>query len=97
MAFRIAAVVLVLLSLLGAALGYLSVNEITIGPVFIGIGALFAIFARMAQAEYHNVQQMERLKAIHFMIRDEIDRSSLVPSRGREYASVTDDDEDPNV
>lgn len=94
MAFRIGAAVLVVLSIVGAVLGYLSINEITIGPVFVGIGALLAVFARMAQAEFHQAQQLERLKAIHFMIRDEIDRASLVPGRGREFSPMTSDEEE---
>ena len=97
MAFRIGAGVLVLLAIVGAAIGYVFANEITVGPVFVGIGALLAVFARMAQAEYHQAQQLERLKAIHFMIRDEIDRASLVPSRGRDFASTAPDDEESNV
>jgi len=44
MAFRIAAIVLVLLAVVGAVLGYLSINEITVGPVFVGIGVLLAVF-----------------------------------------------------
>lgn len=92
MAFRIAAIVLILVAVAGAVLGYLSlgaiadISELPIGPVVVGIAAILAVFARMAQAEYHNSQQMERLKAIHYMIRDEIDRSALVPSRGRDFA-----------
>jgi hypothetical protein len=97
MVFRILAIVLVLLGVVGAVLGYLSINEITVGPVFLGIGAMFAIFGRMAQAEYHQSQQLERLKAIHFMIRDEIDRASLVPGRGRDFSSAAHDEEESNV
>jgi hypothetical protein len=88
MAFRIAAIVLVVLAVAAGVLGYLGINEVTIGPVFVGIGVLFAIFARLAQAEHHHAQDMERLKAIHFMLRDEIDRQSLVGARGREFAQV---------
>ncbi|HEX9015201.1 MAG TPA: hypothetical protein VF960_04270 [Chloroflexota bacterium] len=92
MAFRIAAYVLILLAVAGGVLGYLSlgaiadISELPIGPVLVGLGAIMAVFARMAQAEYHNTQQIERLKAIHYMIRDEIDRAALVPSRGRDFA-----------
>lgn len=99
MAFRIAAVVLVVLALAGGILGYLSlgaitdISELSLAPTFVGIGVLFAVFARLAQAEYHHSQQIQRLKAVHFMIRDEIDRQSLVGTRGRQLASVLDDEE----
>ncbi len=93
MVFRVAAIVLVVLAVVGGVLGYLGINEVTVGPVFVGIGAIFAVFARLAQAEYHHAQQSERLKAIHFMIRDEIDRASLVGTRGREMAPVYDEDQ----
>lgn len=100
MAFRIAAIVLGLLAVVGGVLGYLSLGaiadipDLTVGPTFVGIGVLLAIFARLAQAEYHHVQEIDRLKAIHFMLRDEIDRQSLVGSRGRAFASVAGDEED---
>ncbi len=96
MAFRIAAAILLVLAIVGAVLGYVFANELTIGPVFLGIGAVLAVFARMAQAEFHQFQQIERLKAIHIMIRDEIDRASIVPGRSRDFAPVADDEEDDN-
>ena len=95
MIMRIVAIVLVILAVAGAVLGYLlQVDPITVGPILVGIGAILAVFARLAQAEYHNSQQMERLKAIHIMIRDEIDRASIVGPRSREAASAVADDED---
>ncbi len=93
MVMRIVAIILVVLAVAGAVLGYLSINEITIGPVFIGVGAILAVFARLAQAEYHNSQQMERLRAIHIMVRDEIDRASIVGPRGRGVSPATASDE----
>ncbi len=93
MAFRIAAMVLVVLAIVGGVLGYLGINEVTVGPVLVGIGAILAVFARLAQAEFHQAQQMERLKAIHFMIRDEIDRASLVSPR-REMGPLDEEEED---
>jgi hypothetical protein len=94
MIMRIVAIILVVLAVAGAALGYLTqVDPITVAPVVVGIGIILAIFARLAQAEYHNNQQMERLKAIHIMIRDEIDRASIVGPRFRNAAPADEDDD----
>lgn len=95
MVMRIVAIILVVLAVAGAVFGYLSqVDPITVGPILVGTGAILAVFARLAQAEYHNSQQMERLKAIHIMIRDEIDRASIVGPRFREAAPAVADEED---
>ena len=96
MVMRIVAIILVVLAVAGAVFGYLlQVDPITVGPVLVGTGAILAVFARIAQAEYHNSQQMDRLRAIHIMLRDEIDRASIVGSRSREATSaVSDEDEE---
>lgn len=95
MVMRIVAIILVVLAVAGAVLGYLlQVDPVTVGPVLVGTGAILAVLARLAQAEYHNNQQMERLRAIHIMIRDEIDRASIVGPRSKEVSSaVTGEDE----
>lgn len=84
---QVLVIVLVVLAVLAGAYGFLLQSDITFGTGVVGIGAIIAILARIAQAQHQHSQQMSRLKAIHFLIRDEIDRMSLVPSRSpREMA-----------
>lgn len=93
---KIATIALIVLAVLVAAFGFFFLSEPVFGVGVVAIACLLGIFARIAQAAYQHTEQIEKLRAIHFMIRDEIDRAALMGTRNPmgSYATAGDDQDD---